>query len=451
MIGSGMCYVMHISNPLELNSDQAPQAVVAAPKYCLYARKSTESDEKQALSIDSQIKEMLQIAQRERIEVLEIKRESHSAKETAQRPVFNEMIRQIKEGRFGGILAWHPDRLSRNAGDLGSIVDLMDQHKLVEVKTYGQRFTNTPSEKFLLMILCSQAKLDNDNKSVNVKRGLRTRIEMGLWPSVAPTGYLNHPDRTKKCHVITDPARAHVIKIMFEKMAYEKWSGRDIYRWLKDDMKFKSRNDKPLTLSNVFTILRNPFYCGLLEYPRKSGKWNIGRQEPIVSQELFKKVQEKMDSHKPHGPARKEFAFTRLIKCGLCNSGVTAEEKFKGLIDGTTTKYIYYGCTQFYDKGCKNKYLREEELITQLTTIIDKIDLNTIGVKQKLEKEMGRFNNFRSKVLGLSEDDQTKQNNLDLRSYAKYLLKEGSIEEKRELMQSFKGRLMLIDKKVVLE
>ncbi len=130
---------------------------------------------------------------------------------------------------------------------------------------------------------------------------------------------------------------------------------------------------------------------------------------------------------------------------------MTAEEKFKSLVDGGTNKYVYYGCTQFYDKACKNKYLREEDLIEQLTAIIDKIDLNTIGVKQKLEKEMGRFNHFRNKVLGLSEDQQTKQSGLDLRSYAKYLLKEGTIEEKRELMQSFKSRLILIDRKVVLE
>jgi len=440
---------MQISNPLEFAV--SPELQVVAPKYCLYARKSSESDEKQALSIDAQIKEMLQIAQRDGLEVLEIKREAHSAKETACRPVFNEMIRQIKEGRFTGILTWHPDRLSRNAGDLGSIVDLMDQHKILEVKTYGQRFTNTPSEKFLLMILCSQAKLDNDNKSVNVKRGLRTRVEMGLWPSVAPTGYLNHPDRSMKCHVILDPARAHIIKIMFEKMAYEKWSGRDIYNWLKDDMKFKSRGDKPLTLSNVFVILRNPFYCGLLEYPRKSGKWNMGRQDPIVSQELFKKVQEKLDSHKPHGPSVKEFAFTRLMKCGLCNSGITAEEKFKNLVDGGKAKYVYYGCTQFYDKSCKNKYLREEDLITQLIAIVDKIDLNTIGIKEKLEKEMERLNHFRNKVLGLTDEEVADQKKLDLRAYAKYVLKEGTIEEKRELMQSFKSKLVLKDKKVVLE
>ncbi len=420
-------------------------------QFCLYARKSTESDEKQALSIDSQIKEMLALAQRDGLTVVEIKRESHSAKDTAQRPVFNEMIRQIKEGKFNAILAWHPDRLSRNAGDLGSIVDLMDQKKLLEVKTYGQKFTNTPSEKFLLMILCSQAKLDNDNKSVNVKRGLRTRVEMGLWPSVAPTGYLNHPDRTKKCHVVPDPQRAHVIKIMFEKMAYEKWSGRDIHLWLKDTFKFKSRGDKPLTLSNVFVILRNPFYCGLIEYPKKSGKWYVGRHEPIISQELFKKVQEKLDLHKPHGPAVKEFAFTRLMKCGLCNSGVTAEEKFKNLADGSTTKYVYYGCTRFYDKHCKNTYLREEELTAQLLAIIEQIDLDKLGIKEKMEKEIGRLNHFRNRVLGLSDEQIEDQKKLDIRSYAKYLLKEGTLLEKRELMQSFKSKLVLINKKIVLD
>ncbi len=301
------------------------------------------------------------------------------------------------------------------------------------------------------MILGSQAKLENDNKMVNVKRGLRARCEMGLWPSVAPTGYLNHPDRTMKCHVIQDPHRAHAIKIMFEKVAYEKWSGRDLFKWLKDDLKFKTKGDKPLTLSNVFIVLRNPFYCGLLEYPKKSGKWFVGRHEPIISQELFKKVQEKLDSHKPHGPAVKEFAFTRLMKCGLCNSGVTAQEKFKNLVDGTQKKHTYYSCTRFYDKECKNTYLPEQELITQLIEIIEKINLDKIGIKQKLEQEMGRFNSFRNKVLGLSEDQEEKQNKIDVRAYAKYLLKEGTIEERRELMQSFKSKLLLINKRILLE
>ena len=110
-------------------------------KYCLYARKSTEDKrEKQMLSIPSQVKEMLAIAEREGLEIVDIRRESHSAKESGQRPVFKEVLEDIRTGRYTGILTWAPDRLSRNAGDLGSVVDLMDDKKLVEIRTYGQQF-----------------------------------------------------------------------------------------------------------------------------------------------------------------------------------------------------------------------------------------------------------------------------------------------------------------------
>lgn len=105
-----------------LESQQEP----IKTRYCLYSRKSSESEERQVLSIDSQVKEMLQIAERDGLEVVEIRRESHSAKNSGQRPVYNELIEDIRKGRFNGILTWAPDRLSRNAGDLGSLVDLMD-------------------------------------------------------------------------------------------------------------------------------------------------------------------------------------------------------------------------------------------------------------------------------------------------------------------------------------
>ena len=187
-------------------------------RYCLYARKSTESEERQVLSIDSQIKEMLQLAERENLEIVTMKRESHSAKETGQRPVFNEIVEEIRAKKYNGILTWAPDRISRNAGDLGKIVDLMDAGLLHEIRTYGQKFSNNPNEKFLLMILGSQAKLENDNRGVNVKRGLRTRVEMGLWPGVAPLGYLNQKHMDKKCQVIIDPLRAPIVKKMFEKV-----------------------------------------------------------------------------------------------------------------------------------------------------------------------------------------------------------------------------------------
>ena len=193
-------------------------------KYCLYARKSTESEERQVLSIDSQIKEMLALSEREGLEIVAMKRESHSAKETGQRPIFNEIVDEIKSGKYNGILTWAPDRISRNAGDLGRIVDLMDQGILLEIRTYGQRFTNNPNEKFLLMIFGSQAKLENDNRGVNVRRGLRMRCEMGLRPGSAPTGYLTQGLMDKKCQLLVDPQRGHVITKMFEKVGHEKWS-----------------------------------------------------------------------------------------------------------------------------------------------------------------------------------------------------------------------------------
>lgn len=119
---------------------KAPTKVVPV-KYCLYARKSTESEERQVLSIDSQISEMLKLAEREGLEIVTMKRESHSAKETGQRPVFNEIVEEIKQKKFNGILTWAPDRISRNAGDLGKVIDLMDANVLKDIRTYGQQFT----------------------------------------------------------------------------------------------------------------------------------------------------------------------------------------------------------------------------------------------------------------------------------------------------------------------
>ena len=151
-------------------------------QYCLYARKSTESDERQAMSIDSQIKEMTTLAERENLFIKEIRQESHSAKSSGLRPVFNQLLIDIREEKFDAILTWAPDRLSRNAGDLGTLVDLMDQGKLKTIRTFSQSFSNNPNEKFLLMILCSQAKLENDNRAKNISRGLRRKCELGMRP-----------------------------------------------------------------------------------------------------------------------------------------------------------------------------------------------------------------------------------------------------------------------------
>lgn len=107
-------------------------------KYCLYARKSTESDERQTMSIDSQIKEMKALAEREGLSIVDTKPESYSAKSSGMRPVFAEVLLGIQNGEYNAILTWAPDRLARNAGDLGSLVDLMDRNKLQLIRTTGK-------------------------------------------------------------------------------------------------------------------------------------------------------------------------------------------------------------------------------------------------------------------------------------------------------------------------
>lgn len=418
-------------------------------KYCLYARKSTEQEEKQVLSIDSQIKEMLQMAQRDNLNIVEIRKESHSAKDSGQRPVFNKLITDIREKKFTGILTWAPDRLSRNAGDLGSLVDLMDQKLLFEIRTFSQRFSNNPNEKFLLMILCSQAKLENDNKSLNVKRGLRTRVEMGLWPGQAPTGYLNENRVDKKGCLLVDTKRAPIIKKIFEKVAYEHYSGRRIYLWLKDEINFTTKNGKHLTLSNIYRILKNTMYYGVHEYPENSGSWYTGKYTPIITRELFEKVQEQVNKE-GNSYATKEFAFTKLIICGDCGSGITADEKLKKLADGTTARYVYYGCTRSRDIKCKSGYIREVELIDQLIGLIDHLDVNELTVKYYIDAEFERYKKFQA-MLGLDKGNHKVLPDVDPKSYAKYLLRSGSVVEKRELLGGIKNKLILKDKQLKLE
>jgi len=261
-------------------------------EYCLYARKSSESDERQTMSIDSQVKEMKDLAQKNNILIKEIRQESHSAKSSGQRPVFNQLIADIKTGIFNGILTWAPDRLSRNAGDLGMLVDLMDQEKLLQIKTFSQTFTNNPNEKFLLMILCSQAKLENDQKGINVKRGIRAKCELGWRPGPPPIGYFNRSFAGVK-DIVVDPDRGATITEMFRKVAEEKASGRTIKKWL-DDIKFTSRSGNEIHLSMIYLMLKNPFYTGEFEYPVKSGNWYKGSYPPLISKETFNKVQKQL-------------------------------------------------------------------------------------------------------------------------------------------------------------
>ena len=110
----------------------------------------------------------------------------------------------------------------------------------------------------------------------------------------------------------------------------------------------------------------------------------------------------------------------------------------------------FFGNASGRNVKCDHGMLREEELIEQLVGLMDKIDINEIGIKNKFEDEVSRFYKFSKGILGVTGNDFEKQKDLDIRNYAKYVLKEGSILEKREVLACLESKLVMREKKIKL-
>lgn len=237
--------------------------------------------------------------------------------------------------------------------------------------------------------------------------------------------------------------------MMFEKVAYEKWSGRKLYNWLKFDLNLKTASgNKNLTLSNVYMILQNHFYYGTFEYPKDSGNWYRGKHEPLITKELFDQVQEQI-TRSVIRTENKEFAFTKLMICGLCSSGITPDEKFKKQKDGSVHRHVYYGCNGSKDRDCKGGYINEIDLIKQFEELMEIINIDEIGIKEKIKNEVQRFKKFNQIVL--NSKDKIEVGDINIRNYCKYILRNGTDGEKRELLGCLKNKLFMRDKKITLE
>ena len=415
-------------------------------KYCLYARKSSESDERQAMSIDSQLAEMRALAENEGLNVVCELQESHSAKDSGKRPVYNKLLKGLEDEEYNAVLTWAPDRLSRNAGDLGSVVDLMDQKKLLHIRTYSQTFTNNPNEKFLLMILCSQAKLENDNKSINVKRGIKTKCEMGWRPGVAPLGYMNRAFGGVK-DIIPDPDRAPIIAEMFRKAAHEGYSGRRLKAWL-DEQGFTSRAGKPVSLSQILVILTTPFYYGKFQYPEApDAPWYSGAHKPLISKELYDQVQMSRGVYKGIWGS-KTFAFRGLLKCGRCGADITAQDKYKTLKSGEIKRFIYYNCTRRKDPNCPEKYINEENLCVLLQAFIEQ-NYKDIRITDKLQAKIEKHYHTTQTLLGHYKIDQKLDE--PLIEYARYILSRGTENDRTAFAAGIETKLQIRESQLLFQ
>ena len=333
-------------------------------KYFLYARKSTEDEERQVMSIEAQIVELEEYAKREKLEIVERFIESKSAKKPG-REVFNKMVAKINEIKEPlGLLAWHPDRLARNSVDGGQIIYLIDTGKLSSLRFPTFWFEPTPQGLFMLQVAFGQSKYYSDNLSENVKRGIRQKLRRGEWTGLAPLGYINN---AKTRNIEPEPVKARVIKKAFEEFS----QGKHTLESLGERLKFlgvASKKGKRLCKAVVKHMLTNPIYTGLIVHNSETYE---GKFSPIVSRATFESVQKILkDRAKPRKSKKSHnFPFVGLLKCGECGAAITAQ-----YAHGHGGTYRYYRCTKRLGP-CSQRYLREDLMAFQLKDSLSKVAL----------------------------------------------------------------------------
>jgi DNA invertase Pin-like site-specific DNA recombinase len=254
-----------------------------AMKFVIYARKSTESEDRQALSIQSQIFEMQEIAKRENLKIVEILQESKSAKQPG-RPIFNQMIEKFKSGKYDGILCWKIDRLARNSLDAGMVQWLLEKDTIKQIKTF-ERDYNPSDNVVMASIEFSMANQYVRDLSKNVKRGQAEKIRRGEYPATPPVGYLLDY-KTKKIYI--DEDKWQHIKKAFRLYATGNYSISSLAEKLSKEG-FRSRNGRPVHGSGIYQILNNPIFYGWFSWNNQIYK---GIHTPIISKDLFDAVQE---------------------------------------------------------------------------------------------------------------------------------------------------------------
>ena len=332
--------------------------------YFLYVRKSTDVEDKQVRSIDDQLAVLRTLAKTEGLTIADEFIEKRSAK-LPGRTVFNDMLACIERGEAQGIICWKLDRLARNPVDGGQISWFLQRGIIQHIQTHDRSYR--PTDNILMMSvefgMANQYILD---LASNVKRGLREKAKRGDFPGLAPVGYMN--DLRIKC-IAVDKKEAKIVRRAFELYAEGNWRLEDAANFLfREGIRTKGGN--PIKRDYVSYMLSNPFYIGLFRY---AGELHEGNHDPIITKELFDKVQRALKSRSkpPSSPTNNPQALCGALRCGSCGMMITAEHKFKYQKNGNVHDYVYYRCTR-KNKAvkCAEPPVREEVLNQQLSTIL---------------------------------------------------------------------------------
>lgn len=406
-------------------------------KYIRYRRKSSEQEERQALSIQSQ---KLELDKKfPGFEIVADLEESHSAFYPDNRPEFQKMLNMIEAGEAHGIIAWHPDRLSRNEIDAAKITYLTRTGIIKDLKFGSYYFDNSPEGIMMLQTALSHSQYSSSKLSVDVKRGLRTKAETGWLPYSSPKpGYMwdKYAEKGNKT-LLADPIRFPLIRKAWELMLTGTYTVGQILNKLDNEWgyrtpKKKRIGGKPMARSQIYRIFTDYFYVGYYEYPDEKG--NIvshkGNHQTMINKTEFERVQILLGRKGKPKPKTHEFPFTGLITCGECGAMITAEEKWQiicpncklkfasqnkeacpkckttieEMVNPTVLHYFYYHCTKRKNPNCRQGSIQAKDLESQIDELLSKIQISE------------RFKNWAIKYLNEVNDKEIDDRNAVLGS-----------------------------------
>lgn len=358
-------------------------------RYALYVRKSTDTEDKQVQSLADQTKIMKDIAKREGIKIIRVIQESKSAKQPYKRPLFDELLKEIEDGKMEGIVCWKIDRLSRNPTDSGRLQQLLQDEKLKHIQTAEKSYF--PEDNAIIFSV--EAGMSNQyirQLSFDTKRGMSSKAVNGGKNGIPPIGYLN--DKYEKT-IIEDPTQFKLVRTLWDKMLTGTYSISELTHIADRDLHIVvprrgKTGGKAPAYSSICAMFKNDFYRGKIRF---NGVMYNGNHTPMVTDEEFEKVKQIIDPTHTTRPKDKTFNFQlrNLFKCGECGFAITAEEKHKVLkSSGETKTYIYYHCTGKNKKlKCSQPslHISEDELMAQIKVKLDKFTVDPDFYKLAIE------------------------------------------------------------------
>ena len=333
----------------------------------VYARVSSEEQEKEGFSIPAQARLLREYASKEGLKVVDEFIDSETAKEPGRRN-FQRMVKFLGDERQKGVadhcrivLVEKTDRLYRNLKDYLTLDDLDLEIHFVKEGTIISSESHS-SDKFMHGIKVLMAKQYIDNLSEEVKKGLQEKANQGQPPGRIPFGYRPTSGADGKRHIEPDPIKSKVLRRLFEQYATGKYSLAELGDLMRGEGHFADREGKQL-VTLLHWILSNPVYYGQFRF---RGQLYQGTYTPLITKELWDRVQRALRDRGRRKPRRgtHEFAFSHLVQCGHCGCAMVGEIK-KG-------KYIYYHCTHYKGK-CPEPYVREEVIDEHFAAILRRL------------------------------------------------------------------------------